>query len=63
VVDEKQASTSCPGRVFVGAAAMARVDNDEIEEVRRELLEDVVFFLCARDGLVEGKRIAIGMLG
>ena len=34
-----------PGRVFGGAAAVALVDDDEVEEVGRELLVDVAFFL------------------
>lgn len=42
-----------PGRIFSGAAAVAFVDDNEVEEVRRELFVDVLFLLGARHGLVE----------
>ena len=42
-----------PGRVFGGAAAVALVDDDEVEEVGRELLVDVALFFRAADGLVQ----------
>ena len=42
-----------PGGVVGGAAAMALVDDDQVEEVGRELLVDVLLFLGAGDGLVE----------
>ncbi len=44
-----------PGGVVGGAAAMALVHDDQVEEVRRELLVDVLLFLGAGDGLVERK--------
>ena len=44
-----------PGGVLGGAAAMALVDDDEVEEVRRELLVDVLLFLGAGDRLVEAE--------
>ena len=44
-----------PGRVGGGAAPVALVHDDEIEEVGRELLEDVLRFLGARDRLVQGQ--------
>ena len=42
-----------PGGVVGGAAAVALVDDDQVEEVGRELLVDVLLFLGAGDGLVE----------
>src|SRR5690606_35526685 len=42
-----------PGRVLGGAPAVALVDDDEVEEVRRELLVDVLLLLGPRDRLVE----------
>src|SRR5690606_30371732 len=41
-----------PGRVLGGAPAVALVDDDEVEEVRRELLVDVLLLLGPRDRLV-----------
>ena len=42
-----------PGGVIGGAATVALVDDDQVEEVRRELLVDVLLFLGAGDGLIE----------
>ncbi len=44
-----------PGGVVGGAAAVAFVDDDQVEEVGRELLVDVLLFLGAGDGLVEAR--------
>ena len=44
-----------PGRIVGGAAAVTLVDDDQVEEVRRELLVDVLLFLRAGDGLVEAE--------
>lgn len=43
------------GGILVGAAAVALVHGNEIEEVRRELLVNVLRFLGARNGLVEAQ--------
>ena len=51
-----------PGGIFGGAAAMALVDDDQIEEVRRELLVDVLLFLGAGDGLVEAEVDLVGLV-
>jgi hypothetical protein len=42
-----------PGGIFGGAATVAFVDDDEIEEVGRKLLVDIAFVFRAGDGLVE----------
>ena len=42
-----------PGGIFVGAATVAFVNDDEIEEVRRKLLVNVSLFVGARHGLIE----------
>ena len=44
-----------PGGIIGGAAAVALVHDDEVEEVGRELLVDVLLFLGAGDGLVEAE--------
>src|SRR5450759_490022 len=44
-----------PGRIGGGAAAVALVHDNEVEEIGRELLEDVFRFLSAGDGLVQGQ--------
>ena len=59
-----------PGGVNRGAAPVALVDHDQIEELGRELFVDVLFLLGAADRLVEGEvdleglvRGAVGDLG
>ncbi|MDT4838060.1 hypothetical protein FQZ97_718060 [compost metagenome] len=59
-----------PGRVLGGAATVAFVDYHQVEEVRRELLVDVLLFFGASDGLVQrqvdlvgGVDLALGDLG
>ena len=44
-----------PRGILVGAPAVTLVHEDEIEEVRRKLLVDVLLLLGARDGLVEAE--------
>ena len=44
-----------PRGVIGGAAAVALVDDDQVEEVGRELLVDVLLLLGAGDGLVEAE--------
>ena len=51
-----------PGGVFGGAAAVALVDDDQVEEVGRELLVDVAGLLGAGDGLVEGEVDFVGLV-
>jgi hypothetical protein len=52
-----------PRRVFGGAAAMAFVDDDQVEEIRRELLVDVLFFFVAGDRLIEREIDFEGLVG
>ena len=49
-----------PGGIFGRAAAMALVDDDEVEEVRRELAEELLAFFRAGDGLVEAEIDLVG---
>jgi len=42
-----------PRRILGGAAAMALVDDDEVEEPRRKLAVELFALLRAGDGLVE----------
>ena len=42
-----------PRRILGGAAAMALVDDDEVEEPRRKLAVEFLALLRAGDGLVE----------
>jgi hypothetical protein len=51
-----------PGGVFRRAAAMAFVDDDQIEEIGRELLVDVLLFLGAGDRLVERQVDFVGLV-
>ena len=51
-----------PGRVLGGAAAVAFVHDDQVEEVGRELAVDVLPFLGARDALVEGQVDFVGFV-
>jgi hypothetical protein len=51
-----------PGGSFGGAAAVAFVDDDQVEEVTGELLVDVLVFLVAGDGLVEGQVDFVGLV-
>ena len=44
-----------PSGVFVGTAAMTFVDDDEIEEVGRELPVDLLPFFLAGDCLIKAK--------
>ena len=44
-----------PGTVFRCAAAMAFVDDDQIEELLRELLEQLLPLLRSSDGLIEAQ--------
>ena len=56
-----------PSGIIGGAAAVALVDDDQVEEVGRELLVDVLLFLGAGDSLVEAevdlKRFVGGAVG
>ena len=49
-----------PGRILGGAAAVALVDHDEVEETGRELAEELLAFLRAGDGLVEAEVDLVG---
>ena len=51
-----------PGGVFGGASSVALVDDDEVEEVGRELLVDVAGLLGAGDGLVEREVDLVGLV-
>ena len=51
-----------PGGILGGAAAVAFVDDDEVEEIRAELAVDVPFFLGAGDGLVEREVDLVGLV-
>ena len=51
-----------PGGVLRGASAMALVDDDQVEEVGRELLVDVAGLLGAGDGLVERQVDLVGLV-
>jgi hypothetical protein len=44
-----------PGGVFGGAAAVALVDDDQVEEVGRELAVELLPVLRAGDGLVQAR--------
>ncbi len=44
-----------PGGVFRGAAAVTLIDDDEIEELARQLAKDFLALLGARDRLIERK--------
>jgi hypothetical protein len=44
-----------PGRVFGGAAAVALVDDDQVEEVGRELAEELLPLFRAGDRLVQAQ--------
>src|ERR1017187_2413553 len=49
-----------PGRIGVGAAAVALVDNDKVEETRGELAKEFLAVLGARDGLIEAEVNLVG---
>ena len=49
-----------PGGILGGAAAVALVDDDQVEEARRELPEQLLAFLRAGDGLIEAEIDFIG---
>ena len=49
-----------PGGVHGGAAPVALVDHHQVEEVRRELLVDVLLVLAAGNGLVERQVNLVG---
>ena len=51
-----------PGRILGGAAAVALVDHDQVEEVGRELSVDVPELLGAGDALVEGEVDLVGLV-
>ena len=49
-----------PGGILGGAAAVALVDDDEVEEAGRELAEELLAFLRAGDGLIEAEVDLVG---
>ena len=49
-----------PGGIIGGAAAMALVDDDQVEEIAGDVLEDLVFFVRAGDGLIEAEVNFVG---
>ena len=51
-----------PSRVFCSAAPVALVDDDQIEEIRRELLVDVFLFLVTGDGLIQRQVDFVGFV-
>ena len=50
-----------PRRILGGAAAMALVDHDQVEEAGRELAEQLLPFLRAGDRLIEAEIDLVGM--
>ena len=53
VADWEVVQNLTPGGILGGAAAMALIDDDQVEEVRRELAEQLLPLLGTSDGLVE----------
>ena len=49
-----------PGGIFGGAAAMALVDHDQVEEARRELAKELLAVLGSGDGLIEAEIDLVG---
>ena len=49
-----------PGGIFGGAAAVALVDDDQVEKAGREFAEELLPFLRAGDGLVEAEVDLVG---
>ena len=49
-----------PGRILGGAAAVALVDHDQVEEAGRELAEQLLAFLRAGDRLVQAEIDLVG---
>ena len=49
-----------PGRIFGGAAPVAFVNDDQVEEARRELAEELLPLFRAGDGLIEAEIDLIG---
>ena len=49
-----------PGGILGGAAAVALVDDDQVEEAGRELAEDLLPFFRAGDGLVQAEIDFVG---
>jgi hypothetical protein len=49
-----------PRRILGGAAAMALVDDDEVEEARRKLAVEFLALFWAGDGLVESEVDLVG---
>ena len=49
-----------PGRILGGAAAMALVDHDQVEEAGRELAEELLALLRAGDRLIEAEIDLVG---
>ena len=49
-----------PGRILGGAAAMALVDDDQVEEAGRELAEELLPLLRAGDRLIEAEIDLVG---
>ncbi len=49
-----------PGRIVGGAAAVALVDDDQVEEARREFPEELLALLRAGDGLIEAQIDFVG---
>ena len=49
-----------PGRILRGAAAMALVDHDQVEEAGRELAEELLPLLRAGDRLIEAEIDLVG---
>ena len=49
-----------PGGVLGGAAAVALIDDDQVEKARRELAEQLLAFLWAGDGLVQAEVDLVG---
>ena len=49
-----------PGRIVGGAATMTLVDDDQVEEARREFPEELLAFLRPGDGLVKAEIDLVG---
>ena len=60
VADGEMLQDFAPGRILGGAAAMAFVDDDQVEEAGRELAEELLPLLRPGDRLIEAEIDLVG---